>query len=306
VVRASATREDNGASRIAAERQRQIEREGYGAEHDDRHADGRIAVAAARLVCATTGAYVTCFDNRDDWGLVNKHSGNRIRQLEIAGALIAAEIDRILRASATVAPAENGLKCGRCGYIGTPGNETHACIGVAINTSPYTPGNPGAFEDCHVATVAPPDERQEGEEDAPVDIKRYDIARAPEDGHIQTWLSPDPAGRWVKYEDAEREIGERDNVIDQLEAQLKAEREASSACCGDIKQMLWEENKELRERLKAPQPSGDGPDEGFERFRRKVQWANSTDADEMFGRDVVDSLGRLAYAAGLKTALGRT
>ena len=34
----------------------------------------------------------------DGWGLVTKHRGDRVRQLTIAGALIAAEIDRLIAA----------------------------------------------------------------------------------------------------------------------------------------------------------------------------------------------------------------
>lgn len=91
--------EDSGIERIARERERQIQSEGYSPEHDDKHANGEIADAAAcyalnpasRLI----GATITHFW---PWGLQWwKPSRDRIRDLEKAGALCAAEIDRLLR-----------------------------------------------------------------------------------------------------------------------------------------------------------------------------------------------------------------
>lgn len=76
-----------GAGLIAAERQRQISEEGWTPEHDDEHGDGYLAVAAAHL----------CQRTSDRWGLYAKHQHDRQRQLVIAGALIAAEIDRLAR-----------------------------------------------------------------------------------------------------------------------------------------------------------------------------------------------------------------
>ncbi len=90
-----------GAELIAEERQRQIDAEGYDAAHDDKHTDGSIAVHAAALAVFPTDARV--LDDRvdaqgqDDWGLVAKHGRNEVRALTIAGALIAAEIDRVQR-----------------------------------------------------------------------------------------------------------------------------------------------------------------------------------------------------------------
>ncbi len=97
-----------GAERIAAERQRQIEQEGWTAEHDDQHTEGELAWAA---VCYAAPGWVfrRAVSEREEtlyfdpwpetwgkhWDKRCKHS--RIRELEIAGALIAAEIDRLLR-----------------------------------------------------------------------------------------------------------------------------------------------------------------------------------------------------------------
>jgi hypothetical protein len=111
----------NGAERIAAERRRQIEGEGWTPEHDDEHTDGALAYSAVAYAapepvfvyreaetaffCGNTGDrgdrqlqpagwrevthFGSCIDKR------GQH--DRIRQLEIAGALIAAEIDRLTR-----------------------------------------------------------------------------------------------------------------------------------------------------------------------------------------------------------------
>lgn len=88
----------SGVDLIAAERQRQVEREGWTPEHDDGHADGALARAAA---CYADGFEITGkfsvplrwpFE-ASDW----KPSDDRVRDLVKAGALIAAEIDRIER-----------------------------------------------------------------------------------------------------------------------------------------------------------------------------------------------------------------
>jgi hypothetical protein len=94
--------EQKGVALIAAERRRQIEAEGWTPEHDDEHGDGELAAAAA---CYAGPA----------WSLLREHEpplmwpwdekwwkpGDRIRELTKAGALIAAEIDRLLRQEPT-------------------------------------------------------------------------------------------------------------------------------------------------------------------------------------------------------------
>lgn len=92
----------NGAERILIERQRQVDVEGFTAEHDDLHRDGVLAVIAAGLAVEGTDAEVKdplerVVGREDQWDLLDNHRHNRIRQLEIAGALIAAELDRELR-----------------------------------------------------------------------------------------------------------------------------------------------------------------------------------------------------------------
>jgi hypothetical protein len=85
-----------GIQLIAAERARQVTQEGYSSDHDDEHKDGSLRVVAAMLACEGTDASVEDALERDDWGLL-RH--DPIRRLEIAGALLAAEIDRLQRAA---------------------------------------------------------------------------------------------------------------------------------------------------------------------------------------------------------------
>lgn len=83
-----------GVEIIAAERKRQIEVEGFTAEHDRGHGGGSLAAAAA--------CYALYKRSRTDsvrlwpWSLKWwKPSDDQIRNLAKAGALIAAEIDRL-------------------------------------------------------------------------------------------------------------------------------------------------------------------------------------------------------------------
>jgi hypothetical protein len=95
---------------IATERRRQIEAEGWTAEHDDAHANGELAKAA--------GCYAL-YDNRKayprfmppepwpfDWCWWKP--ANRRRDLVRAAALIIAEIERMDRADALLSALEGG------------------------------------------------------------------------------------------------------------------------------------------------------------------------------------------------------
>lgn len=112
-----------GIERIAAERQRQIEVEGWTPEHDDEHDDGDLAMAAVcyaapesiyrhgeRQVQINSSRgigdcyqydFKTVTDYHDPWpwdeedDKRGKH--DEMRRLVIAGALIVAEIDRLER-----------------------------------------------------------------------------------------------------------------------------------------------------------------------------------------------------------------
>lgn len=102
-----------GAEMIAAERQRQIESEGWTPEHDEQHTDAELATAGVGyamfavelLVMANEGDEMPseAFDRppsethwpwHPDWW---KPSTDPVRNLVKAGALIAAEIDRLQR-----------------------------------------------------------------------------------------------------------------------------------------------------------------------------------------------------------------
>lgn len=108
---ASVGEEKSGAQLIAEERQRQISQEGWTTEHDDRHRSGELndaaigyAQAAAlqargesiEIVKSAVPAGYIRWPWEDSWW---KPSEDQIRNLVKAGALIAAEIDRLQRAT---------------------------------------------------------------------------------------------------------------------------------------------------------------------------------------------------------------
>lgn len=84
----------SGAESIAEERLRQLAK--WPAENDDGHQYGELAIAAARLAVRGTDAYVE--DPHDvDFDVLQDQSLTPRQRLVIAGALIAAEIDRLDR-----------------------------------------------------------------------------------------------------------------------------------------------------------------------------------------------------------------
>jgi hypothetical protein len=92
----------NGIERIAAERKRQIEEEGF-TEIDDVYWESGELARAAMCYCMEPDIDYEAGDEpaipkewpwEDQWW--KPTPDNRIRELEKAGALIAAEIDRIL------------------------------------------------------------------------------------------------------------------------------------------------------------------------------------------------------------------
>lgn len=89
----------NGAERIAAERQRQIEVEGYDAAHDH-GCDDDLATAAACYAMLPGDRDIGPISIPALWpwnrGFWKPTPDDRIRELEKAGALIAAAIDAIL------------------------------------------------------------------------------------------------------------------------------------------------------------------------------------------------------------------
>lgn len=98
----------SGFAMIMAERQRQISEEGWTPEHDAQHGDGQLAAAAACY--ALPRGLRTPWVNEDELTMLqaiwpfdwkwwkpaeDRGTASRIRELVKAGALIAAEIDRL-------------------------------------------------------------------------------------------------------------------------------------------------------------------------------------------------------------------
>jgi len=86
-----------GALLISQERERQKKSEGFTEEHDDSQNDGILAILAAELAIDSTNATIEHDCESDSRGLCAKHRDTKIKQLVVAGALIAAEIDREMR-----------------------------------------------------------------------------------------------------------------------------------------------------------------------------------------------------------------
>ncbi len=86
-----------GIERIAAERQRQIEQEGYEPEHDYQHDKNELVNAAVAYLYAQEGDRLLPISW--PWGKYTFKPTTRVRNLEKAGALIAGEIDRLLAAT---------------------------------------------------------------------------------------------------------------------------------------------------------------------------------------------------------------
>src|SRR5687768_7613607 len=91
----------NGANLIAKERQRQMEQEGWPPEHDDQHKREELVSAAIAYLMADetdfsdnlyTAAYAFWPWSSEFW-----KPKDRLSNLIRAGALIAAEIDRLHR-----------------------------------------------------------------------------------------------------------------------------------------------------------------------------------------------------------------
>lgn len=88
---------------IAAERARQISKEGWTPEHDDHHNDGSLARAAA---CYAVGERLWCavaayrYNELWPWEDAAWKPKDRRRDLIRAAALIVAEVERLDRAQA--------------------------------------------------------------------------------------------------------------------------------------------------------------------------------------------------------------
>lgn len=89
-----------GAALIVAERARQVSAEGWSAEHDDGHTTGDLARAASCYLEKYSEPHLWNEERHPDWPWDDEWnpSVDPIRNLVKAGALIAAEIDRLNRA----------------------------------------------------------------------------------------------------------------------------------------------------------------------------------------------------------------
>lgn len=99
-----------GIELIAEERQRQMNVEGWTPEHDDEHSTGELALVASYYAMSEEQRFDELSTDSDsktpptgfpwdaEWWKPTPE--NRVRELQKAGALIAAEIDRLNRALA--------------------------------------------------------------------------------------------------------------------------------------------------------------------------------------------------------------
>lgn len=92
----------NGSTLIEEERKRQIEKEGWSPEHDDKHIHGELVMVAICYLLNVAFSFNPIQSKPDIWWPVNwdkkwwkpkSHLSNLVK----AGALIAAEIDRLQR-----------------------------------------------------------------------------------------------------------------------------------------------------------------------------------------------------------------
>lgn len=98
---------DDGVTLIAAERKRQVEEKGWTPEHDDGHGDQSLAFAAVVYACPSPKPIgvkrlwpwtdVPPYHEAAVGDTMRERRDARIKVLAKAGALIAAEIDRLLR-----------------------------------------------------------------------------------------------------------------------------------------------------------------------------------------------------------------
>ncbi|UVJ42538.1 hypothetical protein NVV94_18160 [Pseudomonas sp. LS1212] len=82
---------------VLAERRRQIRDKGWTADHDDGHADGKLAAAAASYALRAAGARHGDVSDFWPWRCSQLKQSDPRRMLVKAGALILAEIERLDR-----------------------------------------------------------------------------------------------------------------------------------------------------------------------------------------------------------------
>ncbi len=115
----------DGAHLIVKERERQISEEGWTAEHDDQHDHHQLLQAAIAYI-------MTCWNHPGtalhfQWWPWNKKfwkPSDPIRNLVKAGALIAAEIDRLQRINNAPFKRVTCIDCGCSDFIQKSGDES--------------------------------------------------------------------------------------------------------------------------------------------------------------------------------------
>lgn len=95
----------NGAMQIFDERNRQVLDEGFDEKHDSEHSQGELIQAAIAYALADSDNNVAGMGQNTEayawfpWDMQDWKPSNRIHNLVKAGALIAAEIDRLQKLS---------------------------------------------------------------------------------------------------------------------------------------------------------------------------------------------------------------
>lgn len=90
-----------GVELIAEERKRQIEKEGWTEEHDSEHNREELSILAMLYACPVKYRHMLnprSWFKTMDWSFSWWKPTDRIKELQKAGALIAAEIDRLKQA----------------------------------------------------------------------------------------------------------------------------------------------------------------------------------------------------------------
>lgn len=100
----------SAAFAIARERRKQHVEHGWNPEHDDGHGDGTLLIAGILIACGVADKALADVDPPSIDGpwcdqlamhVADKYKTDNIKRLTIAGAMIAAEIDRLIRAERT-------------------------------------------------------------------------------------------------------------------------------------------------------------------------------------------------------------
>jgi len=110
----------NGIELIAKERKRQQTDEGITLLHDDQHQAGELVKAAACYALVTQNIPISCgHDTLWPWDRAWFKPKGPLQDLVRAGALIAAELDRLLRQQRQAPEAHTSVPCPFCGAMKT-------------------------------------------------------------------------------------------------------------------------------------------------------------------------------------------